>query len=53
MPFCVQTLAKRVDVVDTPVNIALVGKYNGLSDSYLSVLKVRDQAHPGAIPPLS
>ncbi|KAJ0985430.1 hypothetical protein J5N97_003786 [Dioscorea zingiberensis] len=32
--------AKICDTLHDPVRIALVGKYTGLSDSYLSVLKV-------------
>jgi len=32
-------MAKRVDTAEKVVQIALVGKYNGLSDSYLSVVK--------------
>lgn len=35
-------LACAVDEVVTPVRIAIVGKYTGLQDSYLSVLKVSD-----------
>jgi len=31
--------ATKFDKLKTPVNIAMVGKYTGLSDSYLSVLK--------------
>ncbi|CAL4974985.1 unnamed protein product [Urochloa decumbens] len=31
--------ANKFDKLKTPVNIAMVGKYTGLSDSYLSVLK--------------
>ncbi|CAO1948143.1 unnamed protein product [Urochloa humidicola] len=31
--------ANKFDNLKTPVNIAMVGKYTGLSDSYLSVLK--------------
>ncbi|KAG2590524.1 CTP synthase-like isoform X1 [Panicum virgatum] len=31
--------ATKFDNLKTPVNIAMVGKYTGLSDSYLSVLK--------------
>lgn len=34
-------LASAVDEVTTPVRIAIVGKYTGLQDSYLSVIKVR------------
>eukprot|EP00499_Haloplacidia_sp_CaronLabIsolate_P010700 CAMPEP_0196782454 /NCGR_PEP_ID=MMETSP1104-20130614/11378_1 /TAXON_ID=33652 /ORGANISM="Cafeteria sp., Strain Caron Lab Isolate" /LENGTH=591 /DNA_ID=CAMNT_0042152687 /DNA_START=20 /DNA_END=1795 /DNA_ORIENTATION=+ len=34
-----ELLAKRVDDVEDEVHIALVGKYTGLSDSYLSVIK--------------
>ncbi|KAL9256733.1 CTP synthase 2-like protein [Drosera capensis] len=30
---------KRADLLDKPVRVAMVGKYTGLSDSYLSVLK--------------
>lgn len=33
-------LASAVDKVTTPVRIAIVGKYTGLQDSYLSVIKV-------------
>lgn len=33
-------LASCVDDVTTPVRIAIVGKYTGLQDSYLSVIKV-------------
>ncbi|XP_076881996.1 uncharacterized protein LOC143530317 [Bidens hawaiensis] len=33
------TMAKRCDMLHEPVRVALVGKYTGLSDSYLSVLK--------------
>lgn len=32
-------LASAVDEVTTPVRIAIVGKYTGLQDSYLSVIK--------------
>mmetsp|Transcript_6125 Transcript_6125/g.10788 ORF Transcript_6125/g.10788 Transcript_6125/m.10788 type:complete len:565 (-) Transcript_6125:222-1916(-) len=32
-------LADRVDALDVPVKIAIAGKYTGLSDSYLSVIK--------------
>jgi len=35
-----ESLAKSVDEVTQEVKIAIVGKYTGLSDSYLSVLKV-------------
>ena len=31
--------AHKWDTVETPVNIAIVGKYTGLGDSYLSVTK--------------
>ena len=34
-----ETIAKTVDNFPCKVDIAIVGKYNGLSDSYLSVLK--------------
>lgn len=34
-------LARVVDSVTVPVRIAIVGKYTGLQDSYLSVIKVR------------
>ena len=37
---CEQDLANHVDKVTEPVVIALVGKYTGLTDSYLSILKV-------------
>lgn len=47
-------LAKAVDSVSTPVKIAIVGKYTGLQDSYLSVIKVRlrDRSGDGDEPPL-
>ena len=32
-------MADRVDGVEKEVRIAMVGKYTGLSDSYLSVIK--------------
>ena len=32
-------LAVAVDEIETEVNIAVVGKYTGLQDSYLSVIK--------------
>ncbi|KAL8201564.1 hypothetical protein R6Q57_010711 [Mikania cordata] len=32
-------MAKRCDMLHEPVRVAMVGKYTGLSDSYLSVLK--------------
>lgn len=35
-------LARAVDEVVTPVRIAIVGKYTGLQDSYLSVIKASD-----------
>jgi len=34
-----EAMADRVDNVEEEVNIAMVGKYTGLSDSYLSVIK--------------
>ncbi len=34
-----QAMADRVDSLEKTVNIAMVGKYTGLSDSYLSVIK--------------
>lgn len=34
-------LASALDEVTTPVRIAIVGKYTGLQDSYLSVIKVK------------
>jgi CTP synthase len=37
-------MARHVDDACTEVKIALVGKYNGLSDSYLSVLKALKHA---------
>lgn len=36
-----QGLASRVDRLEEEVVIAVVGKYTGLTDSYLSVIKVR------------
>lgn len=36
--------AERCDNLSVPVKIAMVGKYTGLSDSYLSVLKVSIQS---------
>lgn len=33
-------MARAVDSVTVPVRIAIVGKYTGLQDSYLSVIKV-------------
>lgn len=35
-----ESLASAVDEVTAPVRIAIVGKYTGLQDSYLSVIKV-------------
>jgi len=37
-------MAKRVDSLDKELNIAMVGKYTGLSDSYLSVIKALQHA---------
>ncbi|SPQ93971.1 CTP synthase [Plasmodiophora brassicae] len=34
-----RTLASKVDNVNQPVTIGIVGKYTGMSDSYLSVIK--------------
>ena len=34
-----RAMADKVDQLDEEVNIAMVGKYTGLSDSYLSVIK--------------
>lgn len=34
-----RAMAERVDSLDSEVTIAMVGKYTGLSDSYLSVIK--------------
>ena len=39
-----QTLASSVDNYTTEVRIALVGKYTGLQDSYLSVIKALQHA---------
>ncbi|XP_057862115.1 uncharacterized protein LOC131070563 [Cryptomeria japonica] len=36
--------AERYDSLTTPIKIAMVGKYTGLSDSYLSVLKALSHA---------
>lgn len=33
------TMAQRCDMLHEPVRVAMVGKYTGLSDAYLSVLK--------------
>ena len=42
-------MAKGVDETTETVKIALVGKYNGLSDAYLSVLKaLTHSGHPPA-----
>jgi CTP synthase len=38
------TRAARCDNLSVPVKIAMVGKYTGLSDSYLSVLKALQHA---------
>ena len=37
-------MAQNVDSISTKVNIAMVGKYTGLSDSYLSVMKALQHA---------
>lgn len=37
-------MAESIDGFTEPVRIALVGKYTGLSDSYLSVLKALKHA---------
>jgi len=37
-------MAQRVDSLDKELNIAMVGKYTGLSDSYLSVIKALQHA---------
>jgi len=37
-------MATHVDDLDTEVSIAMVGKYTGLSDSYLSVIKALNHA---------
>mmetsp|Transcript_3707 Transcript_3707/g.10449 ORF Transcript_3707/g.10449 Transcript_3707/m.10449 type:complete len:598 (-) Transcript_3707:418-2211(-) len=42
------TLAERWDALTEPVTIAMVGKYTGLSDAYLSVIKSLQHACMGA-----
>jgi hypothetical protein len=39
-------LAESVDSFTKDVKIAIVGKYTGLQDSYLSVIKVRTFSEP-------
>lgn len=44
---CLEKWTKRAEICDnlvTPVKIAMVGKYTGLSDAYLSVLKALEHA---------
>lgn len=46
-PPCLEKWTKRAEICDnlvTPVKIAMVGKYTGLSDAYLSVLKALEHA---------
>ncbi|KAL5997596.1 hypothetical protein ACLOJK_008526, partial [Asimina triloba] len=42
-------MAKTCDMLRSPVRIAMVGKYTGLSDSYLSVLKSKALLHASVI----
>ena len=42
--YVLQEMAELVDTVTDEVRIALVGKYTGLTDSYLSVIKALKHA---------